>query len=135
MASTSWQLTISVGVILLSATTTSAQLAPPTGPPFSEVEATWTAFWQHISLGDIEGAVKHVHSSRRHLLPTAGDLRKMQQAADQMAFCRIDPVPSPIQVRKDEVFYPVHCRHGGETAEGQLGMRRDFDGVWRISAL
>ena len=135
MASISWQLTISVAVTLLTARAVAAQLVPPTGPRFSEIEATWTAFWNHISLGDIESAAKYVHSSLRQLLPTAGDLRQMQQAADQMGCCRIDPVPSPIQVRKDEVFYPVHCRHGDETAESQLGMRRDVDGVWRISAL
>ncbi len=42
---------------------------------------------------------------------------------------------TPILTRKDEVWHPIHCRHGNETAERQASMRGDFDGVSRISAL
>ena len=117
--------------MLLATRAIAAQPTSDTGPPLSEVEATWTAFWNHVSLGDVPGAVTYLHSSRRDVLPPTADLRKLQEVADQMAFCRIEP--NPIQIRKDEVWYPVHCRRCDETAEAQLGMRRDVDGVWRIS--
>lgn len=133
MGRTTRSVAVELTLMLLVTRAVAAQPAPPFGPPLSEIEATWTAFWNHITLGDLQGAAKYIHSSRRHILPAAGDLRKLQEVADQMAFCRIGPAPVPI--RTDEVWYPVHCRHGDETAEGQLGMRRDVDGVWRISAL
>ncbi len=126
-----WSPAVGLSLMLLTAQAVAAQPAPPLGPPLAEVEATWTAFWNHMTLGDLDGALKYIHSSRRHLFPTTADVRKMQELAQQMAFCRIDPVPFPIG--KDELIYPVHCRHGDETAETQIGIRRDFDGVWRLS--
>ena len=131
-----------IAVMLLSARVVAQDPAPAPvlpqvpPPPLADVEATWAAFWSHISLGDVEGAMRYLHSSvRRHVDPSSGNRRQMQEAADQMAACRIDPVVSPLRIRKDEFFYMVRCRHGEETAESYLGMRRDTDGVWRISNL
>ena len=130
-------LAVVIAVMLLSARVVAQDPAPgPAPPPLADVEATWIAFWSHVSLGDVEGAVRYLHSSvRRHVDPSSTDRRRMQEAADQMAACRIDPVVSPVRIRKDEFFYTVRCRHGDETAESYLGMRRDTDGVWRISSL
>lgn len=130
-----WWLAVAVGVMLLSARVVAPQPAPPTEPPLSEIEATWAAFWTHMSLGDLEGAAWYLHSSLRKRLAPSADLRRMQEAADQMASCRIEPAASAIRIRADEVLYAVRCRHGAETADSYLGMRRDLDGVWRISAL
>ncbi len=134
MRRTTGALAVGIALMLLVARAAGAQPAAQIGPPLAEVEATWTAFWNHITLGDLDGALKYIHSSKRHLVPPpGGSLRELQQAAYQLAFCQIDPVPFPI--REDHVWYRVRCRRGDETAEGQIGMRRDFDGVWRISAL
>jgi hypothetical protein len=110
MRATAYCLVLGVGLTLLTNRAGEAQPAPATGPPLSHVEATWTAFWNHISLGDLQGAAQYVHSRRRDVLSTNPDLRKLQEIADQMAFCRIDPIP--FQIQGDEVWYPVHCRRG-----------------------
>lgn len=130
------RLIIGIGMTLIALATATAQPTAQTVPPFSEVEAVWTAFWNHISLGDLEAALKYVYSGRRHLYPSRvgpEEVRRMQAAAHEMAFCRIDP--APVFIANDEVFYRLHCRHGDETAEGQIGLRLDFDGVWRLSAM
>jgi hypothetical protein len=110
-----------------------AQPLPSVGPPLSEVQATWKGFWTAVILGDLAGARKYVHSHRQHLFPGNKTLAELQELARQMAECRIDPAPFPVSL--DEVIYRVHCQRGIETAETQVGLRRDLDGVWRFSVL
>ena len=113
--------------------TAQAQLQPTAGPSFQEVTAAWNGFWSAVILGDLAGARKYVHSHRQHMFPGNLTVEELQDMARQMAYCRLDPTPFPL--RQDEVIYRVHCQHGGETAETQVGVRRDFDGAWRFSVL
>lgn len=106
---------------------------PQVGPPLAEVEARWTAFWTHVVDGNLTEARRYIHSSRRHFLPDDKGLAHLQDLAVQMAFCRLDP--TPILFAPGEVMYRVHCRHGDETAETLIGLRKDFDGVWRFILL
>ena len=107
-----------------------AQPPPIVGPPFAEVEAKWNAFWAHMAEGDLVAAGQYVHSSRRYLSSTGRPLSELQDLAQQMAFCQLDPAPFP--PARDEVWYLVRCRHGGETAETFVIIRRDTDGLWRL---
>jgi hypothetical protein len=95
------------------------------------VEATWTGFWTRVTDGDLAGAQRYLHSSRRY--PLSGDrmLAMLQELAHQMAFCRLES-SSAMGVRDDEVAYLVQCRHGSERAERVVILRRDSDGVWRL---
>ena len=130
-----WWLAMAVLVMLLSARVVAPQHAPTPGPSLADVEVIWTAFWTHLSLGDIDGAAGYLHSSQRQLLDSTIDRRRMEEVADQMASCRLEPSAPPIRRRPDEHVFAVHCRHRGETADSYLVMRRDFDGVWRIASL
>lgn len=104
----------------------------PVVPPFQEVEAAWKGFWSAVILGDLNGARKYVHSHRQHLFPGRQTLEELKEMAGQMAYCRLDPAPFPLG---EDVIYRVLCQHGSETAESQVGVRRDLDGVWRFSVL
>jgi hypothetical protein len=106
-----------------------AQPPPAVGPPFAEVEATWNAFWTQLAEGDLAAAWRYVHSSRRYL-PSPDKLSALQDLAQQMAFCQLEATPLP--PAKDEAWYLVRCRHGGETAETIVIIRRDTDGAWRL---
>ncbi len=106
------------------------QPVPAVGPPFAEVEALWNAFWTHVVDGDMMGAEQYIHSFRRYPLSTDKARSELQDLARQMAFCRLDP--TPFALGRDEVAYRVPCKHGSETAESLVVLRRDFDGVWRL---
>lgn len=146
------------GTLLLLPPLVPAAQAQPTLPSFTEVEAAWTGFWTAVILGDLEGARKYIHSQRQHLFPGKRTLAELQEIAQQMAFCRLDPTPFPLSLLDeatarqfglsererarplppgslDELIYRVYCEHRGEKAETQVGVRRDWDGVWRFSAL
>jgi hypothetical protein len=138
-----------------------SSLAQPSLPPlpaFTEVEAAWTGFWTAVMEGNLEGARRYIHSSRQHLFPGNRTLADLQEIAQQMAACRLDPRPFPLTLRDpetarqlglseeertrplpprllEELIYRVRCQHGGETAETQVGLRRDSDGVWRFTTL
>ncbi len=113
-----------------------AQAPGSAGPAFQEVEARWTDFWARVRRGDLEGARRAVHSRVRSEFrdgfpqTTAGE--SLQDVAQQMAYCRLEPTPMPIS--GDEVAYGVRCRHGTETAESLVILRRDADGVWRFTS-
>jgi hypothetical protein len=95
-----------------------------------EVEATWRALVETLSLGDREGLRQLTHSSRRHLLPDP--LPVAPAEAYQLGFCR--PQPEPLRLQADELVYRVECAAFGEQAEMILHLGRDRDGVWRILA-
>jgi hypothetical protein len=103
------------------------------GPPFAEVQATWTALWQRLGQGDVEGARRYVHSARQAVFPWRKTPAELRDLARQMRACRLDPRPLPIDL--DEVMYRVVCEHAGERAETLIGLRRDVDGVWRFVTL
>lgn len=108
---------------------------PPSSlaPSFSEVEQAWTAVWERLRQGDLAGARRYVHSSRRALFPGGRTVTELQDVARQMAACRL--VPSPVLLGFEELMYPVRCEQAGETAETYVGVRRDVDGVWRFVTL
>jgi hypothetical protein len=108
---------------------------PQVGPPFTEVAAAWESFWAAVRRGDLEAARRYVHSRIRHDFPRSGTTagKDLQDVARQMAYCRLDPTPIPIS--GEEVVYGLRCRHGTETAESQVILRRDVDGVWRFTSL
>lgn len=110
-----------------------AQTVPGSGPPFSEVQAAWTALLDRLLRGDVEGARRYVHTSRQHLFPGRKTVAEWQEFARQMQFCRVEPTPFPIA--PDEVIYQLRCQRGSETAESMVGLRRDRDGVWRFVTL
>lgn len=110
-----------------------AQDIPGVTPPFAEVQATWAALLDRLAQGDVEGARRYVHTSRRHLFPGGRTVAELQDFARQMRFCRVEPKPFPLG--SDEVMYPIRCEHEGETAESLVGLRRDRDGVWRFITL
>jgi len=110
-----------------------AQSTPEVGPPLAQAQALWTGFWNAVIVGDLKDAQTYVHSQRQHLFPGAHHREELQQMASQMAHCRLDPNPFP--AAPDEVIYRVLCEHRGETAESQVGLRRDRDGAWRLSVL
>ncbi len=107
-----------------------AQPLPGVGPPIAEIEAAWTGIWNRLLQGDVAGARRYVHSSRRHLFPGNRTPAELQDLARQMTFCQVDPTPLPIDL--DEVMYRVRCERGDEKAETLVGLRRDVDGVWRF---
>ena len=106
------------------------QPPPPVGPPFAEVETAWTAFWTRLAEGDLAGAWRYLHSSRRYAPSGDTMLAMLQDLAHQMAFCRLEP--SSAIGDGDNVMYLVKCQHGSETAERLVILRRDSDGVWRL---
>jgi hypothetical protein len=110
-----------------------AQPLLPPGPSLEEATAVWTGFWTAVAVGDSVDAGRYVHSQRRHLFPGPHRPDELQAMATQMAYCRLDPNPRP--VGPDEVIYRVLCQRGDETAESQVGLRRDHDGAWRLSVL
>lgn len=125
-------LALSIGIALGTFGMAAAQAPPPGAPSLAEAEAVWSAFWSHLSLGDLEGARTFVYSGRRHLYPRQlgpKELRRMQALADQMAFCRLVPTPF---IGEHEAWYLLQCRFRDETALGQVILRRDYDGVWRL---
>lgn len=146
-------LVIGLAMILSAPGAVEAQLLPKIGPPIQELEALWNGFWEAIRAGDLKSATKYVYSRRRHVFPRQESLAALQEKARQMAYCRVDPTPliftmmTEEQIRRipptflealgieEDLIYPVHCQHQGETAESAVGIRRDMDGVWRISAL
>lgn len=124
------------------------QPVPQIGPSLKEVEATWTAFWTAVSLGDLKEARKYVHSQLHPFPGTRLTLEELQDMAYQMAFCRLDLTPFPLNLLGEEgmrqlppgalenvreVFYWVRCTYGDETTQTLVGLRRDVDGVWRLS--
>lgn len=110
-----------------------AQSAPEVGPPLEEAQAVWKRFWTAVIVGDLKDARTYVHSQRQHLFPGTHQTEELQQMASQMAHCRLDP--NPFAADLNEVIYRVRCEHRGETAESQVGLRRDRDGAWRLSVL
>lgn len=122
----------------------SAQTTPglPSAP---EVEALWNGFWEAIMFGDLRGARRYIHSRRQHLFPGKVELKELQEMAYQMTFCRPDSTPFGLSEKElaqlppsslakvEEVIYLVRCKRGEETAATQIGVRRDVDGVWRLS--
>lgn len=102
---------------------------PPALPSTEEVETLWSGFWTALSLGDLRGARTYLHASQRSLFPGKLTVEDLKDLADQMAYCRLDPTPLPTT---KEVFYWVHCKHGDETAQRLVSLRRDWDGVWRL---
>ena len=99
-------------------------------PSFAEVQATWNAFWAQVAEGDLPGALRYVHSSRRYVPAPDRPLSALQDLAQQMAFCQLEPAPLP--PAQEEAWYLVRCRHGEETAETFIIVRLDTDGVWRL---
>lgn len=126
-------MTLCVVSIAAAPGTLGAQGAPFFGPPFSEAQAVWNAFWGRLLEGDVDGARRHVHTLRKHRFPWNQTVAELQDIAQQMSFCRLQPEPLPLDL--DEVLYQVRCEHEGEKAEMLVGLRRDVDGVWRISRL
>ncbi|OGK96536.1 MAG: hypothetical protein A3I14_08980 [Candidatus Rokubacteria bacterium RIFCSPLOWO2_02_FULL_73_56] len=112
------------------------QLAPPAatafGPPLDEIEKTWTSFWTAIATGDVAGARQYVHSYPRSSVPRDRAPQVLLERSREMAHCRL--VPPPFPVSDDEVAYRVVCEHAGERAESVTSVRRDRDGVWRLSS-
>jgi len=102
----------------------------PSAPPLAEVEATWRALVEALSLGDREGVRQLTHSARRHLLPDP--LPVAPAEAYQLGFCQ--PKPEPFRLQTDELVYRVTCAAFGDQAEMALHLGRDRDGVWRILA-
>ena len=136
--------TLTLGALRVAA----GQPVPQVGPPVREVKATWTAFWTAVSLGDLKEARQYLHSRQRAGFPGKLMVEELKDLADQMAYCRLDPTPFPLNmlgeegVRQippevlknlDEVFYWVRCQYGDETADSLVGVRRDLDGVWRLA--
>jgi hypothetical protein len=119
--------------VLCGSTTGWAQWPPENHPTLERAQTVWRAFWNAVSAGEFQEAQRYVHSERPHLFPGPGNREELQQMASQMAHCRLDP--SPLAVAPDEVIYRVLCEHRGETAEGQVGLRRDRDHAWRLSVL
>lgn len=113
--------------------TVAAQTVSPVGPPFAEVETAWLSFWNRLRAGDVEGARRYVHTTRQPLFPGGKTPAELKEAAGQMAFCRLEPAPFPLD--EEEVLYRVLCQHGEETAETLVGLRRDADGAWRFTTL
>lgn len=109
------------------------QFSSPAGPSFEEAQAVWKGFWTAVITGDLNEARKYVHSQRQHLFPGRHTPEELREMASQMAHCRLDANPLPVSV--EEVIYRVMCEQRGETAESQVGLRRDVDGVWRLSVL
>ena len=107
-----------------------AQTIPGTGPPVSVVRATWSALWERLLHGDVDGARRYLHSSQQGPLLDGAAAADLRELARQMQFCRVESDPLP--VAPDEVMYPVHCEHEGETAETLVGLRQDRDGSWRL---
>lgn len=114
--------------LLLPTLTSPAEPDLPPAPPLAQVEATWRALVEALSLGDREGLRQLTHSSRRHLLPDP--LPVAPAEAYQLGFCR--PQPEPLRLQADELVYRVECAAFGEQAEMVLHLRRDRDGAWRI---
>ncbi|MGH7310538.1 MAG: hypothetical protein ACREK6_17775 [Candidatus Rokuibacteriota bacterium] len=110
-----------------------ARTVPDVGPPFEQAQAVWKGFWQAVSAGDLNDAKRYVHSQRQPMFPATHGREELQRMASEMAHCRLDP--SPVPIAADEVIYRVLCEHRGERAEGQIGLRRDRDGAWRLSVL
>ena len=102
----------------------------PPAPPLAEVEATWRALVEALSLGDREGVRQLTHSARRHQLPDPLPLSPAE--AYQYGFCR--PQPEPLRSGPEDVIFPVLCERGTERLDHFLHLRRDRDGVWRILA-
>jgi hypothetical protein len=119
-----------VAGLLLATPAISAEPGLPPAPPLAEVEATWRALVEALTLGDREGVRQLTHSSRRHLLPDP--LPVAPAEAYQLSFCR--PQPQPLRLQVDELVYRVECTAFGEQAEMVLHLRRDRDRVWRILA-
>jgi len=116
--------------LLLPMSAISAEPSLPPAPPLAQVEATWRALVEALSLGDREGVQQLTHSSRRHLLPEP--LPVAPAEAYQLGFCR--PQPEPLRLQADELVYRVECAAFGEHAEMVLHLGRDRDGVWRVLA-
>ncbi len=116
--------------ILLPTPTSPAEPVLPAAPPLAEVEATWRALVEALSLGDREGVRQLTHSSRRHLLPDPLPLAPAE--AYQLGFCRLQP--DPLRLHPDEVVYRLHCAAFGEQTETFLHLRRERDGSWRVLA-
>lgn len=141
-----------------------SQPLSPTIPSLKEVEVAWAGFWSAVMAGDLMEARKYIHSRRRHLFPGPSSLEELQEVAQQMAFCRLEPLlvpptllnpeterqlglteeeiekirrgpPGQLEALLGETSYSVRCQHGSETAEALVGLRRDWDGVWRFSTL
>jgi len=119
-----------LAALLLPTLVSPADPGLPPPPPLAEVEATWRALVEALSLGDREGVRQLTHSSRRHLLPDPLPLPPAE--AYQLGFCQ--PQPEPLRLQADELVYRVHCTAFREQAEMVLHLRRDRDGVWRILA-
>lgn len=126
---------MALGCVLLAGTLgiVRAESRPEIGPPFEEAQAIWKGLWTGAITGDLRDVRRYLHSERQHLIPANSPIPELQQLATQMAYCRLDPKPVPVAV--DEVIYRVLCERGGETAESQMGLRRERDGTWRISVL
>lgn len=116
--------------LLLPTPVSPAEPGLPPAPPLAEVEATWRALVEALSLGDREGVRLLTHSARRHLLPDPLPLTPAE--AYQLGFCQ--PRPEPVRTGPEDLIYPVLCEHGAERVEHFLHLRRDRDGVWRILA-
>ncbi len=107
--------------------------APDVGPPFEQAQTVWRGFWRAVSAGDLKDAKTYLHSQRQPMFPGTHEPEELQRMASEMARCRLDP--NPVSVAPDEIMYRVLCEHRGETAEAQIGLRRDRDGAWRLSVL
>jgi len=110
-----------------------AQSTSEVAPSLEDAQAVWTGFWSAVIVGDLKDARRYVHSQRQHLFPGSHKMEELQQMATQMAHCRLDP--NPFSADPNEFIYRVRCEHRGETAESQVGLRRDHNGTWRLSVL
>lgn len=99
-------------------------------PPFADVQAAWTTFWARIAADDIPAALSQLHTSVRVRFPGQRDLAEWRDVALQMPFCRLQERPESVSAYG--AVYRLHCRHGTETAESLVIVRRDRDGAWRL---
>lgn len=108
------------------------RVAHADAPSLEEAQAIWDAFWARVRVGDLDGAYRYVHTSRRGS-PLQRSVAELQEIARQMAYCRLRPgVLPPLD---EDVLFEVHCEHAGETADTLAGFQRDLDGTWRLTLM
>jgi hypothetical protein len=129
---------VSLGLVLLTLGTAGAQArsaeltTKPTVPRLSlaAAEATWTAFWEPLTRGDVHGAEAYLHSAYRpHHNWSAPAMQKLLEVAAQLPSCRL----VTFYVSQEEAVGQVVCQTGREWWGGYAKFQRDTDEAWRLT--
>ena len=113
-------------LVVLGATVPAEAIDPP---PFADAQALWTNFWTRMAADDVQAAKGLLAQLAYIRFPGSRSLAEWHDVALEMAFCRLEDAPQP--AARDAYAYPLHCRHGDETAESAVILRYE-DGRWRL---